>query len=254
MVSQNGVSCISSFWKEYSETKNLSIRNSLVEIYLGTVVCIAKRIKAKLPEFIELGDLISAGAFGLMGAIETFDLSHGVKFETYCAPRIRGAILDEMRSMDWVPRLVRSNVKKYKLALEALDNCSGNIPTLQEIADHLEISVEEAERVQTDGSTPIVHFYDIVNTSKGEWKTSENQMSYDIPDKKTIRPDQELSKNDGFAELILCLNDVERIVVTLYHRDDYEMWKIGKILGLSESRVSQMHSDALQKIKDSLSL
>lgn len=251
-------------WKEYKQTQALELRNWLVEFYLPLVKYNAKRIKARLPETIELDDLVSAGVFGLMDAIKAFDLSRGVKFETYCVPRIQGAVLDEIRRMDWAPRLVRSQVSKYKRVKNTLccynGNGNGRVPTVKEIAECLGISIEDAKEIESVGSASVARFFRIVKISRGEDGQEEFKLhsgvvdSNSLADHKSLCPEDELSKDAGFYELISCLSDIEQVIVTLYHRDDYEMWKIGAILSLSESRVSQIHSKALQKIKDSIVL
>lgn len=262
MVSEMEANRISSFsdrqkvWEEYKQTKALELRNKLVEFYLPLVVYNAKRIKVRLPREIELDDLISAGVFGLMDAIEAFDLSRGVKFETYCVPRIRGAILDELRKMDWVPRLVRSQVIKYHRVEEAFSSHNGNDHfTAKEIAEHLGVSLEDAEKIESVGNTPVTHFCRMMPMPRGDTVTDNGTVdSNQFADCKSLRAEEEFFKDTGFQELISCLSDIEQIIVTLYHRDEYQLWKIGKILGFSEARMSQMHSNALQKIKDSLVL
>ena len=134
---------ISQAWQEYRANPTLDLRNRLVENYMPLVKYNGERIWARLPDGVELDDLISAGIFGLLDAIEAFDLSRGVKFETYCVPRIRGAMLDELRTMDWVPRLVRSKQSKYDAANTALETALGRKPTAEELAKRLQIPIEE---------------------------------------------------------------------------------------------------------------
>src|ERR1700691_4808457 len=128
---------IKEVWIDFKKHKSEALRNVLMENYLHLVRYNAERIHVKLPDEVELDDLMSAGIFGLMDAINAFDLNRGVKFETYCAPRIRGAILDELRSMDWVPRLVRSRAHKLDGATKALETELGRCPTSTEVADRL---------------------------------------------------------------------------------------------------------------------
>ena len=131
-------------WRAYrDDPSNLELRNRLVENYLPLVKYNAERIWSRLPDGVELDDLISAGIFGLMDAIEAFDLNRGVKFETYCVPRIRGAMLDELRTMDWVPRLVRSKASKLNEATKQLEARLGRHPTEGELAHHMELTVED---------------------------------------------------------------------------------------------------------------
>src|SRR5579862_588355 len=137
---------IKQVWIEFKKTKAEKLRNMLMENFLHLVRYNAERIHVKLPDEVELDDLMSAGIFGLMDAINAFDLERGVKFETYCAPRIRGAILDELRSMDWVPRLVRSKASKMEGASKQLEVELGRAPTNDEIAKRLKVSMGEFEK------------------------------------------------------------------------------------------------------------
>ena len=138
---------IEDVWKRYKlDPSSLELRNILVENYLPLVKYNGERIWARLPDGVELDDLISAGIFGLLDAIEAFDMSRGVKFETYCVPRIRGAMLDELRTMDWVPRLVRSKASKLGEGTKTMEARLGRAPTVIELAEHMQISVPELEK------------------------------------------------------------------------------------------------------------
>src|SRR5262245_30953652 len=132
-------------WRDYRATPTVDLRNRLVERYLPLVKYNADRIWARLPDGVDLDDLIIAGVFGLMDAIDAFDLERGVKFETYCVPRIRGAMLDELRTMDWVPRLVRSKASKLEDARKTLEAQLGRPPRPEELAERMAISIEELE-------------------------------------------------------------------------------------------------------------
>src|SRR6188768_1625224 len=143
---------IKEVWIEYKKTKTEALRNYLMENYLHLVRYNAERIHVKLPDEVELDDLMSAGLFGLMDAINAFDLDRGVKFETYCAPRIRGAILDELRSMDWVPRLVRSRAAKLDTANRQLEVELGRAPTQNEVAKRLGVPMSEFEKMAKDAT------------------------------------------------------------------------------------------------------
>src|SRR5437763_1989196 len=134
---------VTELWREFKEHPTTPLRNRLVERYLPLVKYNAERIWQRLPEGVDLDDLISAGVFGLMDAIDAFDLTRGVKFETYCVPRIRGAMLDELRTMDWVPRLVRSKHTKMEEARKELEAQHGRPPTDAELAERLGVSLEE---------------------------------------------------------------------------------------------------------------
>src|SRR3954453_6995821 len=144
---------IDEVWKQFkADPENQELRNALVEQYLPLVKYNGERIWARLPDGVELDDLVSAGVFGLMDAIDAFDMSRGVKFETYCVPRIRGAMLDELRTMDWVPRLVRSKASKLNEATKYLEAKLGRHPTEAELSAHMQLSVEDLEKMMTEAS------------------------------------------------------------------------------------------------------
>src|SRR6059058_4657106 len=143
---------VQQLWRDYRAEPNVELRNHLVERYLPLVKYNAERIWARLPEGVDLDDLISAGVFGLMDAIDAFDLERGVKFETYCVPRIRGAMLDELRTMDWVPRLVRSKASKMEEARKSLEAELGRPPRHDEMAQKLNISLEEFHKMVGDAT------------------------------------------------------------------------------------------------------
>src|SRR6266581_7994619 len=142
---------VAQIWQSFkADPENQEMRNRLVEMYLPLVKYNGERIWSRLPEGVELDDLVSAGVFGLMDAIDAFDLSRGVKFETYCVPRIRGAMLDELRTMDWVPRLVRSKHTKVEEARKTLEAALGRPPRPEELAERMGISLEEFEKMVGD--------------------------------------------------------------------------------------------------------
>src|SRR6476661_10928400 len=139
-------------WRDYKTEPSIELRNQLVERYLSLVKYNAERIWARLPDGVDLDDLISAGIFGLMDAIEAFDLERGVKFETYCVPRIRGAMLDELRTMDWVPRLVRSKASKMEAARKELEAQLGRPPRADELAVKLGVPMEQLAEFVSEAS------------------------------------------------------------------------------------------------------
>src|SRR6266480_1857438 len=143
---------VQQLWRDYKTEPALEIRNQLVELYLPLVKYNAERIWARLPEGVDLDDLISAGVFGLMDAIDAFDLERGVKFETYCVPRIRGAMLDELRTMDWVPRLVRSKHTKLEESRKTLEAQLGRPPRPDEMAARMGMSLEDFEKMSGDAT------------------------------------------------------------------------------------------------------
>src|ERR1700688_4142492 len=151
MVTTVAAEEVTQIWEAFkADPNNQEMRNRLVEMYLPLVKYNGERIWSRLPDGVELDDLISAGIFGLMDAIEAFDTTRGVKFETYCVPRIRGAMLDELRTMDWVPRLVRSKASKVEAARKQAEAELGRPPTDGEIAKKMQIPTEEFERLKAE--------------------------------------------------------------------------------------------------------
>jgi RNA polymerase sigma factor for flagellar operon FliA len=216
-TSRSASNDIPEIWLKFkADPENQDLRNRLVEQYLPLVKYNGERIWARLPEGVELDDLVSAGIFGLMDAIDAFDLSRGVKFETYCVPRIRGAMLDELRTMDWVPRLVRSKASKLNEAMKTLEAKYGRAPSEQELAEHMQISLAELEKMVLDANA-----VNLISLNKKWYETDS-------------------------------LNRNERLIIILYYYEELTMKEIGATLDLSESRVSQMHSSIMQRLQGQL--
>lgn len=242
---------IAQLWKIYkADMTNQELRNRLVENYLPLVKYNGERIWARLPEGVELDDLISAGVFGLMDAIDAFDLSRGVKFETYCVPRIRGAMLDELRSMDWVPRLVRSKASKLNEALKTMEAKLGRSPTEIELSGHMGLTVPELEKMIIDANA-----VNLISLNKKWYETDSYKDVREIDileDKKGEDPTKRIQKGDLMRLVTKGLNRNERLIIILYYYEELTMKEIGVTLDLSESRVSQMHSAIVQRLQSQL--
>ncbi len=236
---------IEEIWAEYQQSGCAELRNFLTEKYLYLVRHGAMRVHARLPDEVDVEDLMSAGLFGLMGAINSFDLDRNVKFETYCAPRIRGAILDELRSMDWVPRLVRVRVHKYENARRSIEAQTGCTPTDDEIARELQVDEEEFAKIKRDSSAVTTTSITRRETSRGD-ETREMEIAREDDDELPLRHVQERDLRDLITK---GLSRAERLIVILYYYEGMTMKEIGATLDLSESRVSQMHSSILQRLK-----
>ena len=236
-------------WKDFkSDQLDQQLRNRLIEKYLPLVRYNAERVWSKLPEGVDLNDLISAGVFGLMDAIEAYDMGRGVKFETYCVPRIRGAMLDELRTMDWVPRLVHSKASKLEAARKVVEAELGRPPTDADIAKRLMIDLAEFDKLKSDASA-----VNLVSLNKKWYETDSYKDVREIDileDCKGEDPTIGIQKRDLMKLVTRGLNRNERLIIILYYYEELTMKEIGNTLGLSESRVSQMHSSIVARLKD----
>jgi RNA polymerase sigma factor for flagellar operon FliA len=219
-------------------------------MYLPLVKFNADRIAAKLPDEVDVNDLMSAGIFGLVDAIEAYDLGRGVKFETYCAPRIRGAILDELRSMDWVPRLVRSRAHRLERATRLLEAELGRSPTEGELAERLGVDKAELDKLLRDANTVTQ-----ISLSRKHYETDSSREVCEVDvleDKRGKNPLTEAQKRDLKNIITRGLTRAERLILILYYYEEMTMKEIGATLDLSESRVSQMHSAIMARLKHQL--
>lgn len=238
---------VQQLWKDYRAEPTVELRNRLVELYLPLVKYNAERIWSRLPEGVDLDDLISAGVFGLMDAIDAFDLERGVKFETYCVPRIRGAMLDELRTMDWVPRLVRSKASKLEEARKSLEAQLGRPPRGEELAERLGMPLAEFEKMISEASA-----VSLISLNKKWYETDSYKDVREIDileDKKAEDPTRRLQNRDLMRLVTRGLNRNERLIIILYYYEEMTMKEIGTTLDLSESRVSQMHSSIINRLQ-----
>ena len=241
---------LAKWWKKYLRTKDEEVRNLLLENYLHIVRYIAERLHTKLPDEVDVDDLISSGTFGLMDALRAFDPDRGVKFETYCAPRIRGAILDELRSMDWVPRLVRSRAHKLGEATRALEAQLGRKPTSKELAKRMRLPMKEFEKLRRDAKA-----VGLVSLNRRWFETDSHKEVCEIDviqDKHSSDPFRIAERKDLRDLVTRGLSRAERLIVILYYFEEMTMKEIGETLDLSESRVSQMHSAILERLRTQL--
>ena len=239
-------------WRRFKRTGDKALRNQLMENYLSIVKYNAERIGAKPQDDVDGDDLVSAGIFGLMDAIQAFDLERGVKFETYCAPRIRGAILDELRSMDWVPRLVRSRSHKLERVCRELESMLGRTPTEGEIAERLHLSRIDFSKLMRE-ATAVTQ----VSLSRPYSESDSNKEVCEIDviqDRRGRNPVTEIQRRDLKHLITRGLTRAERLILILYYYEEMTMKEIGMTLDLSESRVSQMHSAILNRLREQLVL
>ena len=232
-------------WEAYKADGNPGARERLILQYSPLVKYVAGRVSVGLPPTIEHADLTSYGMFGLIDAIEKFDLAKGVKFETYAIARIKGAIIDELRSIDWIPRSVRTKAREVEKALATLEARLRRTPTEKELAT--ELGVELADLWQMLAQVSLTSLVALDETLAGE--DSERQALIDtLQDPKA--PDPEASYEDVelktmLAQAINRLNEREKTVIVLYYFEGMTLAQIGEVLGVTESRVCQMHTKAV---------
>ncbi len=238
---------VKDLWLLYKSDPTEPLRNFFMEKFLHLVRYNAERIYTRLPDEVDIEDLMSAGIFGLMDAIDAFDLDRGVKFETYCAPRIRGAILDELRSMDWVPRLVRHRTGKVERTRQEIEMQTGTTATEEEISKRLGVDAEEVKKILKDGSAVSISS---LNRQRYQSDGSREVREIDvIQDESIANPLSEIQRRDLKELLGKGLSRAERLIIVLYYYEEMTMKEIGTTLDLSESRVSQMHSSILARLK-----
>lgn len=237
-------------WTLFKKTGDRIARNRLILHYKPLIRYAAERVKARLPREIDVADLESAGFFGLLDAVNGFDLSRGVKFETYCGPRIRGAILDELRSLDWVPRLVRARASRIDAASGALDVKLGRPATPQEMAKTLRCSVAEYVKLANEANT--VGIFHVTQNAQDEENGRGVREIDGLQDLRSQDPSNRIQCGDLKQLVTRGLSRKERLIILLYYYEGLTMREIGDSLRLSESRVSQMHAAILLRLKKQL--
>ncbi len=237
-------------WVTYKKTNDYNLRNILIEIHMPLVRMIAERLLQTLPKSIELEDLTSAGTFGLMDAINGFDLSRGIKFKTYCTTRIRGSILDELRSQDWVPRLVRLKAHRLEKAIRQLEGRLGRDPNQFELAEAMEMSLDELQATRQEANAKTIF------SLSEKWDDSDDDNEMEkveiLADKKCTDPVQTMHQRDVLDLITSNLTKKERLIIIMYYYEGLTMREIGEIMELTESRVCQIHSNVMSRLKAQL--
>jgi RNA polymerase sigma factor FliA len=246
---------VNEIWRTYKRTGDQALRDRLILNYAPIVKYVAGRLGSGLPAHVDDGDLVSYGLLGLISAIERYDPDRDVKFETYAIARIKGSILDELRALDWVPRSVRSRARQIERAMAELEAKLGRAPTDEEIAAKVGISVEELEGSLTDISRSSMAALDELWTISGSGgdqvaliDTIEDEHG---PEPQTAFAQTEL--REIVADAITNLPEREKLVITLYYYEDLTLREIGEVLGVTESRISQLHTKAILRMKARLS-
>ena len=237
-------------WVTYKRTNDVNLRNILIEIHVPLIRMIAERLLQTLPKSIELEDLTSAGTFGLMDAINGFDLSRGIKFKTYCTTRIRGSILDELRSQDWVPRLVRLKAHRLEKAIRLLEGELGRDPNQFELAEAMEMSLDELQSTRSEANAKTIF------SLSEKWDDSDDDNEMEkveiLADKKCTDPVQTMHQKDVLELITANLTKKERLIIIMYYYEGLTMREIGEIMELTESRVCQIHSNVMSRLKAQL--
>ena len=245
---------ISTLWRDYKATKQERLRERLILHYSPLVKYVAGRVGVGLPPNIEQADLVSYGIFGLMDAIEKFDLERAIKFETYAISRIKGAIIDELRAIDWIPRSVRYKAREVEKAYAALEGKLHRTPTEAEVAAELEISLDDLHTIFTQVSFVNVVALDELLSSGGE-RGDKLSLVDTLQDTKAEDPVGVFETEETkflLAREIGTLPEREKIVVTLYYYEGLTLAEIGQVLGVTESRISQMHTKAVLQLRGKL--
>jgi RNA polymerase sigma factor for flagellar operon FliA len=242
-------------WLEYRKTGDQALRDRLILTYAPLVKYVAGRLGSGLPAHVDEGDLVSYGLLGLIGAIERYEPDRDVKFETYAIARIKGAIIDELRAMDWVPRSVRSRAREIERAIAELEAKLGEAPTDEQIAAKVGITVAELEDSLTDIARSSIAALDELWTVSGGDGDSvaliDTLEDEDAPDPQHALSQTEMK--EAIADAIARLPEREKLVVTLYYYEELTLREIGEVLGVTESRVSQLHTKAILRLKARLS-
>ena len=233
-------------WNEYAETKSSEVREQLILEYAPLVKLVAGRLSMYLGYNVEYDDLVSYGIFGLIDAIDKFDSMKEVKFETYASLRIRGSILDQIRKMDWIPRTIRQKQKKIDTAMKEIETATGRAATDEEIAQKLEISTDDFADWQSQMKiTGVVSLNEFMESGSEIPAEQHNQHRFEEPEE--VIEKEELREVLGQA--LELLTEKEKKVILLYYYEDLTLKEISNVLEVSESRVSQLHTRALQKMK-----
>jgi RNA polymerase sigma factor for flagellar operon FliA len=242
-------------WQEYKRTKNPMIREELILMYASIVKYVAGRIAINMPSHVELEDLLSYGILGLIDAIEKFDANQGIKFRTYASTRIRGAIIDEIRNLDWVPRTLRQKAKTLQDVYTSLEYKLERPATDKEAAEAMSISMDEFYKlIQEVNTTTLVSLEDVL-CSKDD---SDEVTVMDIIESPQENAPDILAEEEDIKNILTCalnkLPEREREIIALYYYEELTLKEIGRVLNVTESRISQLHSQAILRLRGYLTM
>lgn len=237
-------------WENYKRNLDPETRDKLLRQYLPLVKNVASRMALGFPKSVELNDLVNTGVIGLIEAFNNFDPARGVKFETYAVPRIRGAILDELRALDWVPRSTRAKSREIERAMTKLENELGRTPTDSELAKHMSISAEELQAAKGDVSSTTLLSLDELISREDDNRQVPRVETIENAAFNNVLSDLERNELRSFlVNSISVLTEQERLVVALYYYEELTLKEIGEVMLISESRVSQIHTKAVLRLR-----
>ena len=241
-------------WRRYKSTGDQRARERLVVAYSPLVKYVSGRMASGLPAHVEEADLISYGLVGLISAIERFDIEREIKFETYAITRIKGAIIDELRSLDWVPRSVRARAREIEQANSKLEHRLQRAPTDEEMAAELGLTVEEFQdsllQISNSSVAALDELWTVSDASGDQVSLLDTLQDPGAPDPAQLMDATELK--DRVADAIARLPEREKLVVALYYYENLTLREIGEVLGVTESRISQLHTKAVLRLRSRL--
>ncbi|SNT06155.1 RNA polymerase, sigma 28 subunit, SigD/FliA/WhiG [Micrococcales bacterium KH10] len=241
---------IADVWTYYRMTASKAARERLILHYAALVSQVATRVGMRLPNSVEQADLVSYGMFGLIDAIDKFDPERDIRFETYAQTRIRGAVIDGLRAMDWIPRSVRAKARNLERAVGELESVLRREPTRAEVASHLGVSVDEVDHIQSvNATTAVVALDELLALGDG---VEQRIAPSDNPRELCGDPAQCYAGHEErrvLIELVSSMSDRDRLMLVLYYFEGLTLQEIGRIFGVTESRVSQLHSAAMKQLR-----
>ncbi|MCI8372780.1 MAG: FliA/WhiG family RNA polymerase sigma factor [Lachnospiraceae bacterium] len=236
-------------WASYSKNRSSEIREKIIIEYAPLVKVVAGHLHMYLGHNVEYDDLVGYGVFGLIDAVDKYDTDKEVKFETYASLRIRGSILDHIRKMDWIPRTLRQKQKKMDSVIKEIETETGKTATDQQIAERLDISVEELQEWYTKmKGTTLISLNEYIDQGSEIQMDASRNSHFETPEK--VMENQDIKRI--LAESMENLTEKERKVILFYYYEELTLKEISRILEVSESRVSQLHTRALEKLRNKL--
>lgn len=245
---------VDQLWENWIKRKDENATNRLVEHYLYLVDFHTNRISSHLPKNVQRDEIRSLALFGLYDALQKFDYGRDLKFDTYASFRIRGAVMDGLRKEDWLPRSTRDKAKKIDQASNELTQKLQRNPTSTEIAEHLNISRDEVETSYKD--TMFANLLSIEHKTSDDSDDHKEGIGYKIIDQDQLSPEEQMLQDESYTELvksIKTLNKNEQLVISLFYHEELTLTEIGQVLSLTTSRISQIHKQAIFKLRQSLS-